>query len=193
MKLILVRHGESEGNKLLTIQGHKDYTLTAEGIEQARLLANRLKGQTFDLVLCSDLIRAKQTLDEIKPNITCSKVIYDSRLRERNFGKYEGQVHNKQNIITEDFHSNLSGTGESTSEHQARVTQAILSQITPEIQSMLVVCHGGSIKVFLAALTNTELEKAYSCFKTDNTCVYELNITNETFEIITENCTKHLS
>jgi broad specificity phosphatase PhoE len=64
MRLILIRHGESEANARGIIQGRKDYGLTDLGREQARRVAARLAaGDRPVRLLSSPLLRARQTAD----------------------------------------------------------------------------------------------------------------------------------
>lgn len=50
MRLILVRHGESEGNRLGLSQGHYDFDLTEKGVIESRRAGDRLKGEKIDIV-----------------------------------------------------------------------------------------------------------------------------------------------
>lgn len=60
MKIYLVRHGESEGNKKNVFQ-NPDILLSSEGIKQAKILAKRLVDLPIDFVYSSNMARAKQT------------------------------------------------------------------------------------------------------------------------------------
>lgn len=65
MRLILVRHGQSEGNAAGVIQGHLDFGLTALGRRQARATAARLAAEPVVRVLSSPLGRALETAEAI--------------------------------------------------------------------------------------------------------------------------------
>ncbi|TFE30014.1 histidine phosphatase family protein [Cohnella luojiensis] len=86
-----VRHGITEWNQLGKIQGITDIPLSAEGIRQARLLANRLAREAgqWNGIYCSDLQRASQTAEILAERLGIP-LIKDSRLRERSFGQAEG-------------------------------------------------------------------------------------------------------
>lgn len=84
-----VRHGQSEWNAIGRWQGHSDIPLSPLGEAQAKALKTRLRTQDFDLIYSSDLIRANQTGVLALPN---SEIISDPRLREINFGIFEGQT-----------------------------------------------------------------------------------------------------
>ena len=58
--VLLIRHGETEWNTLGKFQGCTDIALSKEGIKQAELLKNRLKGN-FDYIYSSPLSRAFET------------------------------------------------------------------------------------------------------------------------------------
>lgn len=88
-RFILVRHGETEWNELGRIQGQLDSALTARGIAQAESVAARLKLETFDHLVCSDLGRALSTA-EIIARETRLPIEVDARLRERHYGIFQG-------------------------------------------------------------------------------------------------------
>ena len=85
MKIYLVRHGETDWNQAGLLQGQTDIALNAQGLEQAREAAERLKDVPFEIAFCSPLIRAKRTAEIIigDRKITLTT---DERLRELNFG-----------------------------------------------------------------------------------------------------------
>lgn len=64
-RLLLVRHGESEGNAAGIVQGHREYPLTPLGFEQARRTAEWVAGLRINRVVTSPLRRAAQTAELI--------------------------------------------------------------------------------------------------------------------------------
>ena len=93
-KLVLIRHGESEWNKLNLFTGWTDVDLTEKGIEEAKNGGKLLKaeGFTFDVAFTSVLKRAIRTLwivmDEM--DLMWIPVIRDWRLNERHYGALQG-------------------------------------------------------------------------------------------------------
>ena len=85
VELWLVRHGETTYNAARRIAGWCDPPLTELGREQAAAVAPLLEGRTFDSVWSSDLQRAVET-----SRLAWGEVTPDRRLRECNFGIYEG-------------------------------------------------------------------------------------------------------
>ena len=91
MKLILVRHGQTEWNQLRKLQGQKDSPLTARGRLQADLTGKALLGCSISHFYCSDAGRALETAERIrKVNPSLPVARQDARLRELNYGNWEG-------------------------------------------------------------------------------------------------------
>jgi probable phosphoglycerate mutase len=89
--IYIARHGETEYNATGKLQGHNDSPLTIKGVKQAKDLGLKIEGIKFDKVISSDLGRAFITtylaLTEAKHN---NLIHTDSRLRELNYGIYNG-------------------------------------------------------------------------------------------------------
>lgn len=94
MKLVLVRHGESEWNKLNLFTGWSDVDLSQTGHEEAKQAGNALKekGFEFDVTYTSYLKRAIHTLDHIldEMDLVYLPVIKDWHLNERHYGALQG-------------------------------------------------------------------------------------------------------
>jgi broad specificity phosphatase PhoE len=82
----LLRHAETEWSRNGKHTGRTDIPLTEAGREAARKLGERLRGQDFDLILCSPLSRARETAQ--LAGLVCSGVRDD--LLEWDYGEYEG-------------------------------------------------------------------------------------------------------
>ena len=92
--LVLVRHGESEWNKLNLFTGWRDVDLTEKGVEEARHAGVLLKqeGFRFDLGFTSALKKEERTLDIIlqETGQTDLPIIRDQALNERDYGDLVG-------------------------------------------------------------------------------------------------------
>lgn len=84
--LWLVRHGETEWSKSGRHTSTTDLPLTEEGVATARKLAERLSGESFDLVLTSPRLRARRTAELAG----FGNAEVDPDLIEWNYGDYEG-------------------------------------------------------------------------------------------------------
>ena len=83
MEVILIRHGQTEGNLAGRYIGRTDEPLCPEGIQSVRLLG---KFPAVSCVYASPMLRASQTASLLFPN--AEQVIYDD-LREMDFGDFE--------------------------------------------------------------------------------------------------------
>src|SRR5215510_3250304 len=165
--LVLVRHGESEWNKLNLFTGWKDPDLSEKGVAEAHKAGQLLKAQGlhFDIAFTSVLKRAQRTLDIMlaelgQPGLT---IYRDQRLNERDYGDLSGlnkdearkrwgekQVH----IWRRSFDVPPPG-GESLKDTAERVLPYYQSQIWPEVaahRNVLVSAHGNSLRALIMQL-----------------------------------------
>lgn len=89
MKLTLIRHGTTSWNASRRFQGQTDVPLSDDGRRQASAIATALRSETFDRIYASDLSRAFETA-RILAESRNIEVIADPRLREFDFGRWEG-------------------------------------------------------------------------------------------------------
>lgn len=89
MNLILVRHGETDWNRIGRCQGIADIALNENGEKQAKELAESLKDHDIKAVYSSNLKRAYETAQEIAKHHNLS-VQVDPDLQEMNQGDLEG-------------------------------------------------------------------------------------------------------
>jgi 2,3-bisphosphoglycerate-dependent phosphoglycerate mutase len=93
-KIVLLRHGESTWNKQNKFTGWTDVGLSKKGILEAQQAGKTLqqKKYQFDLIFCSVLKRAKQTLNFALKEMKIKKIPieYSWRLNERHYGALQG-------------------------------------------------------------------------------------------------------
>lgn len=164
-KLYLVRHGESEWNKLKKIQGQIDIPLTEKGIEQAKLIGKRLINEGIEKIYTSDLKRAYDTASIIGKMLNID-VIPLKELREINFGIWEGLT---TDIIKSKFSKErelwlknpemLKVEGaESILELQLRAMNEINKIISNNnIDNVLIVSHSATLKTIILGLLNMDI------------------------------------
>lgn len=94
MKLVLIRHGESQWNLENRFTGWKDVDLSAKGVEEAKAAGKELKdlGFSFDVAYTSYLKRANKTLNIVLEEMDEMYIpVYKSwRLNERHYGALTG-------------------------------------------------------------------------------------------------------
>ena len=158
-RLVLVRHGESTWNALGIVQGQANAPgLTDRGRRQAAALARRLLDRPVVALLSSDLTRAHQTAAIIAQELDTA-VVLDDRLRERDFGVLEG---GPSSVLTAAVTGVDGGRvvdadvrpagGESVRDLYDRVAWFVDSVGDGPDGDVVVVCHGGTIRVAAAYL-----------------------------------------
>ena len=151
--LLLVRHGETDWNIGRRVQGHTDIPLNAAGVDQARVLTEHLAAEPLTAVFSSDLSRALDTATAVA-RAHRLEVNVDQRLREKNFGTWEGLTDLEIAERFPDAHRGKWGDGESTEEVAERVMGVLdgIRALHPE-GTVLVVSHGGPLRAMLAELS----------------------------------------
>jgi len=149
IELLLARHGETDWNLAHRVQGHTDVPLNPAGLEQARALAERLAGERLVSVYSSDLVRARETAAAVA-RAQAVEVTVDPRLREKNFGSWEGLTDVEIVARFPDAVRGRWGDGETTEAVAERVI-AVLERIRASHSAgpVLVVSHGGPLRAIL--------------------------------------------
>ncbi|MGZ3182613.1 MAG: histidine phosphatase family protein [Telluria sp.] len=91
-EIILIRHGETDWNAARRLQGHTDIALNAAGRRQAEAMGAALASERIDVVVASDLSRARDTAVALARRHGLP-VQVDTRLRERCYGAFEGLLY----------------------------------------------------------------------------------------------------
>lgn len=164
MKLTMVRHAEVEERYKNCYNGHSNIGLSKNGELQAKKLAKKLDGIKFDAIFCSDLRRAKES---IQYSVHAKNAIFTDKLREKSWGKHEGlsfdEIIADKEIEYLDFLQWLGSLdGERHEEYIKRVEEFFL-EFLPSLnkESVLVVTHAGVIRVLISILKNITLEEAF--------------------------------
>jgi broad specificity phosphatase PhoE len=164
MKITLLRHTEVVEKYQGKYNGHIDISLSVDGKKEAKKLALELKNNNFDKVYCSDLLRAKQTLEMLDLSVS---PIFTKKLREKSWGRHEGKSYDeitKEGIIYQNFEQWINALdGEDISTYQQRIKDYFYTTILKQnAQHILVVTHSGVIKTLFSILHNLSLEEAFS-------------------------------
>ncbi|MDR0931252.1 MAG: histidine phosphatase family protein [Clostridiales bacterium] len=148
MKLIIVRHGQTDWNLNEKTQGRTDNPLNETGMAQARELAEKLRDKQIDLIISSPLLRARQTADEINKHHN-APIVIDEGCKERDFGDLEGTYCGGDQAWRY-YHKDMAiPNGETTKEFTARIFK-FLDRITLEYKgkydTVLISCHGMAMR-----------------------------------------------
>ncbi len=91
LTLILTRHGEAAPSDIM-LGGQLDVPLTPDGRHEAEALARRLADVRIDRIISSPMLRALETAQTVA---TGRRVEVDERLRELDYGRWEGLVYDE--------------------------------------------------------------------------------------------------
>jgi broad specificity phosphatase PhoE len=151
MRLILLRHAETEENRKGIVQGQKHGKISELGKSQIKTAVISLKNEPIDALFSSDLQRCIDTAEPLR--LVFSKVPYNlsSDLREFSYGRLQGLPLGRFIKIIPKFsfilHLKLPG-GESYKQVKARLTRFLnqLYEIYPN-GTVLIITHGGPIRI----------------------------------------------
>ncbi|MBI4665664.1 MAG: histidine phosphatase family protein [Nitrospinae bacterium] len=92
LNVILIRHGQTTGNRDGVAQGQTDTPLTPEGVNSTLIKAGKVGNMAFDKMYSSDLKRAVETVEILRGVLPgLPQVEYDPDLREIDFGDLSGK------------------------------------------------------------------------------------------------------
>jgi len=169
-ELIVMRHGETDWNRQQRFQGQIDVPLNAAGLAQATRLAQRLADESFDVVVASDLQRARTTAEVAAAgrDIACEPL-----WREQSFGVLEGldaptiiERHPQlwAQWLLHDADYALPGGGESVRMFQTRVLAALQRVVQQHHGARVAVfTHGGVLDMLWRAARNEPLHGPRVC------------------------------
>ena len=143
--LYITRHGQTEWNRLKKIMGRCDEPLNDNGIAQAYDVKKQIDQFDLDLIICSPLIRARQTADIINMDRHLPLLV-DERIIERDFGEFDGLKKDEFPYydIWDYYKNEHYRQAENIQDFFSRV-YAFLDDIKDNYmdQNVLLVCHGG--------------------------------------------------
>jgi broad specificity phosphatase PhoE len=201
MRLLLVPHAQTDLTDSHQVFGWTDTLLNERGRQEAALVARRLRGQRIDACHASDLRRATQTAAAIcEPRGLV--VTTEPRLRELNFGDWEGMTYpemcHADYSIAHALHTDPLNTAPPGGETLGQLTEraaAFLTEVTETVRlhdrRVLVVAHRGSLRVMLCLLLNLPPRLWWEFFLTPAS-VSELDLYSEGAVLNLLNDTHHL-
>jgi probable phosphoglycerate mutase len=188
--ITIVRHGETEWNVAMRLQGKQDSPLTETGLLQAEKVAAALKSRTFDALVSSDLGRAIKTAETINKYHQL-EIIRKAEFRERNFGVMEGltltqvsekypELHGNYKTRQENYHV---PEGESLVEFSERVKEGFASLAeTYAGKRILVVAHGGVLDCIFRMIFDLPLGTSRK-FSIYNTSINNISWANDRWKL----------
>ena len=200
LDLVLVRHGESEGNRDRMFTGHGPSPLTERGRRQADAVGEALAVPPPDVVYVSDLVRAQKTAEPLCVRAGVEPVV-TARIRERDMGDFVGvrfeEVQARDpdgwRAVAERHPDYRPPGGESHRDVFARVGR-FLDELRARHpgERVVVVSHGVAIHHMLRHLLQTP--ESPVVFATDNCCLHRLEIRADgAVRVVALNDARHLA
>ena len=199
MKIYIIRHGETDWNKVRRLQGRSDIPLNEEGRRLARITGEALSSVDFSCIYTSPLQRAKETAMLVKGDRQID-VIEDERLQEISFGIYEGHCCAKDNyeIPDPDFMNFFTQPdqyhppegAESIEELCARTTD-FLQELVHTTQygaedAILLSTHGAALRGLLSSVEKTDIAHFWQGGVHKNCAVTILDVTDGIITLVVE-------
>ena len=155
-KIIYFVHGTTYDNASGKCSGWKQVELNDLGKEQANNLGKLTKNLKFDVIYTSDLVRAIDSANLAWPK--CEK-IQDNRLRECNYGDYDGE--SKELVIYEDHIDKQFPNGESLKDVEKRII-AFIEDVKEKYEgkTIAIVAHRSPQLAFEVLTKNITWEEA---------------------------------
>lgn len=195
MKVFFLRHGQTDWNAAHRIQGATSWIdLNADGVRQVEAAADGIAraGLAFDRVYSSPFRRAMHTAE-----IVCSRVggtpTPDGRIREIDFGEYEGTPYLEGGYIDDNIRAAFENTpayvprgGETFAQVLARVGDFIENALKPlegECGSVLVVAHGGILHAVVTLVLGLDVSRFWEG-RQRNCCVHQVDISGGRLSLV---------
>ena len=195
MEILFIRHGETDWNRELRIQGGiVEIDINARGVRQAELTRDGLvaAGFRFDRAFVSPYRRARHTAEILTAPHGVETVV-DDRLHEINFGPYEGtsiRAFADDNIRAA-FRDPPSYTpregGESFAAVEARLRSFLNEAIIPlegKAETVLVVAHGGILRTLTRIFDRRPLSEFWTADHQPNCCAHRVRCRNGQLSLV---------
>ena len=201
MKLVLVRHGETQWNKSNRFQGQDDVPLNRRGLAQARQTARSLAKSPCAALYSSPLIRTMQAAQEISQAVGKPVEEMDG-LKELSLGDLEGVTGEEMRAgwpeVYDAWRDNpakaVMPNGESLAQLQARAWEAFLKleSAHQDDDTLVLVSHNFAIRTIVCQLLGVPLANFHQMvLSLSSICSIDSNRWGR--RLSAYNCTGHLS
>ncbi|MDP2934329.1 MAG: histidine phosphatase family protein [bacterium] len=156
----LLRHGQARSNKynFVSCWPEKAYNpLTQEGTKKIKEVASILKKEKIDLIFASDLLRTKQAAEMVAEKLGLN-TIFDKKLREIEFGKFNGGSGKKWEDFFETIRNKKSGKSYGMENYKdvRKRAKIFIEKINKKYKNkkILIVSHGATVFSLEAIMKN---------------------------------------
>lgn len=199
-RVLAVRHGETAWNVDTRLQGQIDISLNATGQEQARRLADSLADEGIDIIVSSDLVRARDTAQAVADRAGLP-LLLDGGLRERHFGIFQGHTYSEVERRWPEDSARWRRRDPAFGAPGGETLQAFYDRCVGAATqlaaahpgaTLLLVTHGGVLDCLYRAATRMELG-APRTWELANTGINRLLYSPEGFTLVGWGDTQHLN
>ena len=177
----LLRHGQTiyqKEQRRVNYPAKENFsiTLTEEGKEMIKQVAEGLKGKAIDLIFASPFLRTKQSAEIVDGILGIGKIIYDHRLVDINLGEFSGRPQEEHSNFfideNERFDKRPAG-GESWRDVMDRAS-SFLADVEKGYKgkNILIVSHGDPVWLMAGLLSGLKEEEFLSTRKTEKNNLY---------------------
>jgi len=175
----LVRHGETDWNRVGRIQGATDIPLNDTGRDQARTTGAKMQGRKWDVIVSSPLSRAMETASIIASCIGLPEPTPVSDIVERNYGEAEGMTGPELEAF---YPEDTPVPGRETRDAvKVRVLAAMHSiAAANKGKNVIIVAHGGVIRAVLQSTSG----KAFFGERITNGSVHSFHHSDDGLQLV---------
>lgn len=198
--IYLIRHGETDNNRSQIIQGRGlDASLNDRGLAQARDIRNFFNRTPVDHIVCSSLVRTRETARPLEEALKLQPVGY-AELDEIDFGVLEGQkftdIQDQIKIVQREWSTGNTAyapeNGESPEDAFNRANGKILEVLNETHNRIAVFVHGRLIRILISVWLEMGLRNMHKVEHT-NGAINHFEYENGKFRAVELNHTAHLS
>ncbi len=157
MKLLMIRHGQTDANKNEIVYGHLDLPINEEGAKQVEIMAEQLSAHHVDVIYASPQTRTRQTAEVVSAKLNLP-IVYKDELVERDFGSLNGQSwkdilekygpdYRHRDFRQEYDYHEFGGEDVADVKKRLRVFLDFVKQTHTDDQVILVITHAGIIRL----------------------------------------------
>jgi len=151
-KLVVTRHGLTDWDKQDKTQGQTDVPIDENQIEEIKKFAQKIKNENFAAIICSPLMRAKQTAKIIANKLNIPVVI-EELIIERDYGEFEGKTSKEIKKEHPDYHKNkfnydIPGDSEESYENMNKRAEKFMQKMDHNYnnQKVLIITHNAYMR-----------------------------------------------
>lgn len=167
MKIILLRHAETHSNKANKADSQIDSGLSEKGLEESRIIADKLKDYHIDLFVVSPLKRNLETIQPYLDTIKNPRLVQNALTLERDLGDFTGsamgtfQKYCDENGYDKVFHKPKNGESIADTNKRAKQFLSYLQNQFAECKTVLICGHKNFLLCLEILLRGQDIKEYY--------------------------------